>query len=76
MEQATVTITIKDMLLQHFAPAEAAKASMKSTTDLFRILDEHAPGKFVVNDLYDVLRAEGFKDQLVGDALMWLVAPR
>lgn len=73
---AETAITIKDMLLQHFAPADGSKADMKSTTDLFRILDEHAPGKFIVNDLFDVLREEGFKDALVGDALMWKVSPR
>ena len=73
---AQEAITIKEMLLTHFAPGTKEQATMKSTSDLFRILDEHAPGKFFAHELYDVLRENGFSDILVGDVLMWQVAPR
>ncbi len=69
--------TMRDMLLDHFAPAtEDRQGHLKSTTDLFAIMDEHAPGRFSLNELFDLLRKEGFRDKLVGDTLMWMVAPR
>lgn len=69
--------TMRDMLLQHFAPATSEeKAQMKTTSDIFNILDEHAPGRFSRHDLFDLLRNEGFADKLVGDTLIWLVAGR
>ena len=71
-------LTLKDMLLKHFEPADGREqgSMMKSTGDLFNILDGHAPGKFIVNDLYDVLAGNGFQDKLVGDAILWSVKPK
>lgn len=70
-------ITLKDMLLKHFAPAPESDQgrSLKSTSDLFAILDEHAPGKFKVEELYDVLIIGGFQDKLVGESIVWSVRP-
>lgn len=70
-------ITLQGMLLKHFAPAGDGDKDrmMKSTTDLFRILDEHAPGKFQANELYDVLAGNGFEDKLVGQDLLWGLKP-
>lgn len=77
-EEEQRPITLKDMLLDHFAPAHAGdtKRSWKTTTDLFNILDEHAPGQFDVTQLFPILRAAGFVDKLMGDAIMWDVAER
>lgn len=72
---STPPATLKEMLMKHFAPAKDSDPgkNLKSTSDLFRIVDEHAPGKFELEDMYDVLTALGFVDKLVGDTIMWAV---
>jgi hypothetical protein len=73
----TIPTTLKQMLTKHFAPAgdQDDQRMMKSTNDLFRILDEHAPGKFKPEELYDELVSGGFQDKLIGDGLLWAVKP-
>lgn len=65
--------TLQSMLAKHFEPADEsdAKRMMKSTTDLFAILDEHAPGKWKVSDLHDVMVRAGYQDKLVGEVILW-----
>lgn len=68
---------LKQLLQKHFMASVPSlpHSTTKSTSEIFSILDEHAPGKFVIGELYDVLIAAGFCDRLLGDDLVWDIAP-
>jgi hypothetical protein len=69
---------LRELLKKHFRPGtdNDAAAVMRTTSQMFAILDEHAPGEFSSNDVYQEMREQGFKEQLLAEELRWAVAPR
>lgn len=64
-------ITLPEMVSKFFEPDASTTARLKSTTDLYDIIAEHAPGKFRVEDLHDVLIQLGYQARPVGDIIYW-----
>lgn len=69
---------LRELFLRHFAVGAPGSVTAKqmTTSDLFAIIDQHAPNHFEAGMLFEVLRTSGFQDRLVGDELTWCVQPR
>lgn len=75
MDQAEHT-NLQQLIALHFTPGTTGTKDSKdrSTTDIFAILDEHAPGLFSPGEVYTTLKATGYESRLVGDEIVWSVA--
>lgn len=66
---------LAELLDAHFKPARTndPAAKTKTTTELFSIIDEHAPGHFSATLLYRILKEKGYESHLVAGELVWSV---
>jgi hypothetical protein len=78
MSTPNPTTLLHELLNKHFppAPGESDQRKMMSTSDLYAILDEHAPGQFIPGQLFEAMQNLGYARKLVGEQLMWSVCPR
>ncbi len=69
---------LRELLKKHFRPGTEndGTAVMRTTSQMFAILDEHAPGEFSSNDVYQEMRKQGFTEKLIAEELRWAVVPR
>jgi len=68
---------LDNIVLKHFPRAGAGEEhQMKSTSELFAILDEHMPGRWSADILAQYLEDRAYERKLVGDELRWAVGSR
>lgn len=72
------TDLLRELFTTHFEAAaiDDQRGQMKTTSELFHILDEHAPARFHQGELFDLLREMKVPTRLVGDELRWSVRAR
>lgn len=71
-------IDVGDLLRAHFEPARSAQdaSDMRTTSQLFALIDEHSPDLVKPAQLRDVLITLGYNEQLVGSEFMWMLKRR
>jgi hypothetical protein len=65
------------MLVQHhLQPAGNGEVLRRTTAELHQIIETLAPGTYHPSELYQVLYELGYRTQLVGDTIYWLISAR
>lgn len=71
-------LTAEAILLKHFAPGEGQEANSRfmSTSDVFAVIDEHAPGRYTQIEVYEALQKNDFRNKLMETSINWILVPR
>lgn len=71
--QTAQVLTLPEMVAKYFAPGEGDRSRLLTTTDIFDIIDEHAPKRFSSAEMHEVLTALHFQARAIGDVIYWSV---
>lgn len=75
-DEQQVPMALFALLQQHFEKAGAEDCLRRTTLDIWRIVETHAPGVFSLTEVYKALDQEGYLTQMVDEEVYWLVRPR
>ena len=63
------------LIQEHFRMAGDGEVLRRTTADIHKAIEGHAPATYYAAEVYQVLHSLGYKTQLVDDTLYWLLAP-
>ena len=64
-------LTLSAMVSKFFTPDEGPGARLLATTDIFEIIDQHAPQRYHISEMHDALTALNFQACAIGDVIYW-----
>lgn len=64
------------LIQEHFTVGTDGEVQRRTTADIAKVIEGHAPATYHAAEVYQVLRHLGYRTQLVDDVLYWLVAAR
>lgn len=67
---------LKMLVQEHLQPAGDGEVLRRTTAELHQMIETLAPGTFHPAELYQALHQLGFRTQLVGDTIYWLISAR
>lgn len=64
------------LIQEHFAPHTGAEVTRRTTAEITKVIDSHAPATYHSAEVYQVLHHLQYRTQMVDNVLYWLVGVR
>jgi hypothetical protein len=64
------------LVQEHLRPAGNGEVLRRTTAELHQMIETLAPGTYHPSELYQALHQLGYRTQLVGDTIYWLISAR